>query len=115
MSEKAGTTERLERLLGFDPAKSNATTASVVTAAIQEIQEERSKEVQARVKTLLAEAVDLRKKQAETKKKFETEDAKFEKSLGKLLNRIEQMANSEMVTPVEDENQDTPEVEAREA
>ena len=93
------TTERLEKLLGFDPGKSDATTSSVVTAAIQEIQEERQNEVQAKVKTLLGEAVDLRKQQAATKKKFDSENAKFEKSLGKLLGRIERMAAGETNEP----------------
>ena len=87
------TTERLEKLLGFDPGKSDATTNSVVSDAIKEIQAERSEEVKGKVKKLLSEAVDLRKKQAETQKKFDTEAKKFEQSLGKLLSKIESMAS----------------------
>jgi len=89
----SSTTERLEKLLGFDPAKSDATTNSVVTEAIKEIQAERDVEVKGKVKDLLTEAVDLRKKQAEVQKKFDGETKKFEKSLGNLLSRIEKMAS----------------------
>ena len=73
------TIEKLEEVLGFDPIKSGATTSNMVAIAIQELQTERSEETQKRVKSLLSEAIDLRKKQAETKKKFDNENIKFER------------------------------------
>jgi uncharacterized phage infection (PIP) family protein YhgE len=97
---------KLEELLGFDPAKTGAGNAGVLQEAIKEINEENNKQLKQKAKDLLVQAMDLRRKMDAASKEFRKQEQKFAKELGKLLNRIEQMAQGRSGEPEEEEKKE---------
>jgi len=95
--------ERLESVLGFDPAKS-VLDRTVLSEALKEINEERVKENKAKAKEQILKAIELRSKMEAARKQFEGQQKKFEKELGKILNKIEAMAEGR--EPPEDKDGD---------
>ncbi len=85
--------DRLKAVLGFDPAQQGAPgTGSAFKDALAEIQAEKDAENKVKAKDLLKKAMELRGKMDKAKKEFASQEAKFEKELGKMLRTIEAMA-----------------------
>lgn len=83
--------ERLREVLGFDPG-SKSPGADVFNEVLQEVKKERAEQQKARAKEIVLEAIKIQEEQKKLKNQFEAQNKKFEKTLGKLLNRLEAMA-----------------------
>lgn len=92
----ASNVERLARLIGFDPAKQNV-DGGVLADAIKEINEERGEKLKEEAKKLLIEAIGLRQEIKKAENAFAGEIGKFNKGLGKILNRIESMSSGKPI------------------
>lgn len=102
--------ERLTKMLGFDPAKNQTgNQGDVLKAAIEEITEERAEKLQADAKTLLIQAIELRQQIKQAEAQFNGQIKKFNKTLGKLLNRIEAMAAGKEPPTEDDDKEDSKE------
>lgn len=77
---------------------------NVLQDALKEIEEEDGVKRKQEAKDLVRQALDLKKQIAQVEKNFLKEKAKFEKQLGKLLNRINATAKGE--APPEDDKDD---------
>lgn len=98
---KPNNTERLEKLCGFDPAKPLNANGSLLAEVIKELREEREEKAKVSAKEQLGKAVGLREKMIKVKREFESQTSKFDKELGKLLNRLEAGLRGE-APPTED-------------
>jgi len=103
MSQQNDPVSRLIALLGFDPATQRP-DASVLQDALKEITEERNEGLKEEAKKLLLEAIAIRREKKTIENQFNAASKKSDKTLGKLLNRIEAMANGKPA-PVEDESE----------
>lgn len=92
--------ERLTRILGYDPVKQHG-GPNVFGEALKELQEESDKQVKEQAKGLLAAAIDLRKKMNERQRTVQSEVKKFDKELGKVLNKIEAFSKGSSLAEVE--------------
>jgi len=90
--------EKLEGLLGFDPAKRG--TLELFKEVVQEISKERTDKAKAQdeaarwlnrqaAKEHLTKAISLREGMVKAEKDFNKEKQKFEKELGKVMNQIQ--------------------------
>lgn len=92
--------DRLAKILGYDPAGSHG-GATVLTAALKEIQEEQDKATLATTKELVYKAMELRKQMKNKANQVNAELKKFDKELGKLLNRIEAFSKGKSLADIE--------------
>lgn len=102
---KKSPSERLEKMLGFDPSKQSA-GSDVLTKAVEAITKERAEEALGKATDLLKQAIDLRKKRDQAERDFTAATKKFDKELGKLLNRIEALASGTSVKDDDSEGAD---------
>jgi predicted RNA-binding Zn ribbon-like protein len=86
----SGNIERLTKVLGFDPAK--ASGGNVFSEALNEVQKKRTEATKAKAMELIESAIKLREEMDGLERQFGGQKKKFEKELGKVLNRIESMA-----------------------
>jgi enamine deaminase RidA (YjgF/YER057c/UK114 family) len=91
--------DKLEELLQFNPSKPPKVTNQVLGEALKEIQEEQAKEAKANAKTLLTQAMELAKKRETAKKAFLDQDRKFDKELGKFMNKLNAYINGKEPEP----------------
>ena len=105
--------ERLTKILGYDPAKQHG-GAGVFTEALKELQEESDKQVKEQAKGLLAKAIDLRRKMNERVRTVNSEVKKFDKELGKLLNKIEAFSKGSSLADMEAQEKEEKEEKAEE-
>lgn len=96
--------ERLEKLIGFDAAKSSNLTQDLFQEVLGDIKKERFEKAKVAAREQLVKAMELREKMAKAEKEFNSQKAKFNKELGKLLNRLESSLNGR---PVEESEEDT--------
>lgn len=82
-------TDRLEKLLGFDAAKPQSITEGILKEVVGELEEQRVEEAKAAAKEQVSKAIELRRKMHKAKREFDSQFAKFEKELGKMMNRLE--------------------------
>lgn len=106
----ATSAERLQAILGYDPSKSSP-DQGVLSEAIKEINEARAKENKDKAKEQIVKALELRSKMDAAKRQFDGQQKKFEKELGKILNKIEAMAQGRPM-PEESDDKDKEEVDA---
>jgi hypothetical protein len=85
----ANSTERLKTLVGFDPAQRPKVTDDIFKEVMQDINEERAAIAKDKARTLLTQAFELREQMVKARSDFERQEKKFEKELGKILNRLE--------------------------
>jgi len=81
--------ERLEKLCGFDPAKKLNATGKLLEEVVADIRAEREEEAKKAAREQLTKAMGLREQMAKARREFDSQQSKFEKELGKLLNRLE--------------------------
>ena len=96
--------DRLESLLGFDPAKADATSQDVVQQAVAEIQEERSKAAAAKAKEFITKGMELVQRFDAAQKAARKEEQKFEKDLKKLMDQIDRLKSGKSVADEEEES-----------
>jgi uncharacterized protein YpuA (DUF1002 family) len=88
--QKKTAQERLQGILGFDPAKNKA-GQSVLTDALAEIKKDRDEQNKQKASELIKKAIACVEKMEDAKKQFNAEINKAEKELGKLVSSIEQL------------------------
>ncbi len=74
----------------------------VLSEAIREVNQEDGEKRKAEVKELVRKALSLQQQMNQAERQFNAEKAKFDKDLGKLLNRLQSFAKGEP-DPVEEE------------
>jgi hypothetical protein len=92
--------EQLVTILGFDPLKENI-TKDILTEAFEELRKEKAANAKVKAKELLGKAVELHSQMTVAKREYENKINKFDKELGKLVNRLKAFANGR--TPAEEE------------
>ena len=81
--------ERLSSMVGFDPAKHPQVTDDVFKKVMKDIKEERAEKAAEKAKGLLEQAFALSGQMAKAASDFKRQEKKFDKELGKLINRLE--------------------------
>lgn len=94
--------ERLEKLVGFDPVKKLSATGELLKSVVSDIKKEREEKAKTAAREKLVLAFDLREKMHKAEREFESQKAKFEKELGKLLNSLESNLSGSPVPQEED-------------
>lgn len=94
--------EKLVNILGFDPRSQNLDN-SIMEEALKEIREERVTALKGRAKSLLQEAMKLVEEKKKADNVYNEQSRKFDKNLGKLMGRINAMANGKEPPKEEDE------------
>lgn len=101
----ATSSEKLIELLGgVDPAKETL-TKDVLTEALDELKKERAEKAKKDAKEQLAKAIDLHTQAVKEKQAFDQKYAKFQKDLGKVVNKLHAMANGQAPPPEENNNE----------
>src|SRR5438270_13727243 len=80
-------TQRLEEML-----KPHRQEFDVLHEALKEVSKEESDKKKDAAKDLIRKALDLQNRMETAKRTFESETKKFDKDLGKVLNRLRNMA-----------------------
>lgn len=86
MSQKPS--ERLGSVLGFNPAKRDPITSSVLSKVLTEVKAEREKEAEQRAAGIVRQALDVAEKMDKARREFSKAEAAFEKQLGQLLGQL---------------------------
>ena len=81
-------TSRLDELF-----KDSKVEFNVLQEALAEVSREDMEARKGKAKELIRTAMNLKSQMGEAKKKFESETKKFDKELGKVLNRLQNMAS----------------------
>ena len=105
MSNKASSSERLEKLCGFDPAKKLNATGELLKEVVADLRSKREEAAKEAAKEQLVQAMSLREKMHKARQEFDRQQSKFEKELGKLLNRLEAGIRDEQAPTEEDEQE----------
>jgi hypothetical protein len=92
---KAGV-QRLEDLLGHNPSK-ELTGGDILQEAMKEIKEERAKEAKVKAKDMLSKAIELHRSITKADQEWRSKIAKFNKELGKVLNKLESFGQGQPV------------------
>jgi len=92
---KPSPAERLATLVGFDPAKRGSLSDELFKEVLEDLTEERVKKAKEAAKEQLEKAVKLREDFDKAEKSFDSQKKKFNKELGKLLNKIESQLKGE--------------------
>lgn len=87
---------RIDAALGFNPTSSNP-SGDCFAAALAELQEERTKELQVKAKDYLKQLREARIQQAKIDTEYRKSCQTFQKTVGKILNRVEAMARGEQL------------------
>lgn len=95
----ANSTERLTNLVGFDPAQHPKVTDEIFKEVMQDINEARAEKAKEKARGLLEQAFELRGQMAKARSEFERQEKKFEKELGKILNRLESELRGATLAP----------------
>lgn len=87
MADDSKNVGRLDTL--FEPHEKKL---DILGEALKEISEERAEKRKDAAKELLRKALDLKDQKERGRKEFEGKSRKFDKELGKVMNRLENMA-----------------------
>ena len=101
MGVQTKNTERLSALL-----QPHAQSINVLQEALKEITEEQAEAKKDKAKGLLRQALDLQKQMDDAERTFTGQKKKFDKSLGKLMNQLSNMARGGPTQPEEPEDDD---------
>jgi hypothetical protein len=91
MTRMADNTQRLVELIQFDPAKPASLTQDLLSEVVKDLSDERLKAAKTQAREWIAKAIDLRTQMHKAQREFNSQMAKFEKELGKILNQVEGM------------------------
>ena len=89
MSKVDASPERIEKVVGFDPAKRQSLTSELFKELLDEAKEERLEKAKEAARGKLKKLMELREQVSDLEKKFKGEKQKFDKQIHKLLNEIE--------------------------
>lgn len=96
MAETSGSqVEKLTQVLGFDPAKQPAPTKELLSEALGEITQERTKKAKDRAKELLTRLIGLREEFAKAQQAFRKAEDQFQKEVAKVLRSVEALTRGE--------------------
>ena len=98
-------TKKLDDLLA-----AQGSAVNVLQEALKEVNEERAEKRKDSAKALIREALDLQEQMNAAERRFTSEKKKWDKKLGKLINRLNAMAKGQPL-PQEGENDDEEEGE----
>lgn len=93
--------QELTNVLQFDPT-TEVVNSGVMADALKEITEERNQRIKAKAKEQLLKAMELQDKMKKLKKQYDTEMAKFDKELGKIMRNIKGAMEGKSVEEVEE-------------
>ena len=79
----------LADLVGFDPSKRQPLSSTMFKEAAEKFKNKRVEEAKVEAEKLVGEALTLQQEWSKEEKAFAGKKAKFEKTFGKLWNRIE--------------------------
>lgn len=102
--QKKTSSDKLIEMLGGDPAKDDL-SKDVLTEALKELKEERAEEAKKKAKEQLAKAIDLHNQHDKARKEFEGKSNKFQKDLGKIINKLYAMVQGQAPPPDDDEEE----------
>jgi uncharacterized membrane protein (UPF0182 family) len=94
----ATNTERLDDLF-----KPHAQKVDILKEALREVSEEQAEKKKAAAKELVVKALDLKKQMDDAEKQFNAQKKKWDKELGKVINRLQNMAQGK---PLDDGEKD---------
>lgn len=89
MATQTPNTSKLDELL-----KPHQTEFNVLQEALKEVAKEDSEARKGKAKEMIRKALDLKRQMDEAERKFTSEKKKWDKELGKTLNRLNNMANN---------------------
>lgn len=98
---------RLTKIFGRDPAKPHTVTSDMLQEVMKGLDEADREAAKEKATALLTQAVELRKKKVNCVREHTGQIKKFDKEMGKLLNRIESMVQGTPI--VEESDEDTQE------
>lgn len=102
MTDNTGkNTQRLEEML-----KPHLKEFDVLKEALREVSQEEAEGRKGKAKDLIRKAMELDRQMKDLKAKFNGETKKFDKELGKTLNRLQNMANNRPLDAGEGEGED---------
>lgn len=101
MSDKVSNAKRLADLCGFDPVKKPTASHELFAEVLGDIRKEREEKAKVAAREQLTKAIELSEKMDKVKREFEGQYAKFEKELGKMLNRLESSLSGKPVVEEE--------------
>lgn len=81
--------QRATDVLGFEPTKRVATSAYILTKVKEKLQEERQKQAEEQAEKAMRQVIELCEKHAQAVRQFHSQEKKWDKELGKLLNQLE--------------------------
>lgn len=101
MGVQTQNTQRLEELL-----KPHRQEFDVLKEALKEVSKEESEKKKDAAKELIRKALELQTRMDQAERTFNSEKKKFDKELGKTLNRLKNMASGRPLDEGENENED---------
>ncbi len=81
--------DRLVERLGFNPAKQGGSQGTALAKALEKLRKEHEEESTAKAYDLLKEGAKICCEKEKCKTAFEQADKKFDKTLGKLMNKVD--------------------------
>lgn len=98
--------ERLQTIAGFDAAKGFPMSDELFKEVLEEVNEGRKEEAKKRARDLLTQALDIREQMVKAERAFTGQQKKFQKTLGKLLNRLEAQLRNQPPPKEEDDKEE---------
>ncbi len=80
---------------------------NILAEALEEISKERAEKRKEAAKELIRKALDLKEQKDKAKKEFLAKDKKWEKELGKVMSRLERMAQGKPLDDDDDDEEDS--------
>ena len=110
--QKKDPSERLKEMVKFDPSKPTGLSEELFAEVLEDVTKERIEEAKTEAKGLLEKALKLREDFGKAKKDFARQEKKFNKELGKLLNKVEAKLRGE--APKDESDDDSSEEDSSE-
>lgn len=88
-----------------DLINSQKTEFDVLAEALKEVAKEDGEKRKQDAKGLIRQALELKSKMDQAERTFNSEKKKFDKALGKVMNRLKNMANGKPINEGEDEDE----------
>lgn len=99
-------TERLNKLLGFDPTKRQSVTQELFKEVMDQVNADRMEKAREQAREQITKAIELRQQAAQLEKEFTGKMQKFDKELGKILSSLERSLNPNAPQAAEEEEEE---------